>query len=84
MTDEYAQKWYSEGMANNEGLPQIPSNRKFLFKGKNGQGGQMTTHEDITRWIMEMLPPPEKEAAVKEIDYEVYVEQAAGSGNIEM
>ena len=47
MDINYAQKWYSEGMTNNEGLPAIPNNRIFLFKGKNGQGGEMTTTEEI-------------------------------------
>ena len=48
---DYAQEWYTMGMTNNEGLPEIPNNRIFLFKGKTGQGGEMTTTEEITTWI---------------------------------
>ena len=59
MDIEYAQEWYATGMTNNEGLPEITSNRIFLFKGKKGQGGEMTTTEEITKWIRGNLPPPE-------------------------
>ena len=48
MDIEYAQEWYATGMTNNEGLPEITNNRIFLFKGKKGQGGEMTTTEEIT------------------------------------
>ena len=81
MDIEYAQEWYTTGMTNNEGLPEIPNDRIYLFKGKNGQGGEMTTHEEITAWISSNLPPREKEAEVIELDYQGYVEEAAGSGN---
>ena len=47
MDINYAQEWYSIGMTNNEGLPAIPNERIFLFKGKNGQGGVMTTTDEI-------------------------------------
>ena len=57
MNIEYAQSWYAEGMTNNEGLPEIPKNRIFLFRGKKGQGGEMTTTEEIETWIYDKLPP---------------------------
>ena len=81
MDINYAQDWYSEGMTNNEGLPAISNDRIFLFKGKKGQGGEMTTNEEITGWISSNLPPREKEAEVKEVDYQEYIEEAAGSDN---
>ena len=59
MDISYAQEWYSIGMTNNEGLPEIPNNRIFLFKGKNGQGGEMTTTDEIQNWIFNNLPPRE-------------------------
>ena len=80
MDIEYAQEWYTTGMTHNEGLLEIPNNRIFLFKGKKGQGGEMTTTEEIRAWISGNLPPREKEAEVKEVDYQEYVEEAAGSG----
>ena len=57
MDINYAQDWYSEGMTNNEGLPAISNDRIFLFKGKQGQGGEMTTTEEIENWIYAKLPP---------------------------
>ena len=57
MDIEYAAEWYTTGMTNNEGLPDIPSDRIFLFRGKSGQGGEMTTHEEIETWIYDKLAP---------------------------
>ena len=56
MDIEYAQEWYTTGMTHNGGLLAIPNNRIFLFKGKNGQGGEMTTTEEISAWISGNLP----------------------------
>ena len=81
MDEAYAKDWYEIGMTDNEGLPEIPEDRIFLFKGKNDNQGEMTTHEEITTWITSKLPPPEKEAEVKEVNYQEYVEKAAGSSN---
>ena len=64
MDTAYAKDWYEIGMTDNDGLPEIPEDRIFLFKGKSGNGGELTTHEEITQWITSKLPPPEKEAQV--------------------
>ena len=81
MNNEYAAGWYNEGMVGNEGLPEIPGHRIFLFKGKSGQGGDMTTHEEISQWITTMLPPPAEAAKIKKVVYEEYVADCAGTGN---
>lgn len=81
LTNEYAVEWYNDGMVGNEGLPEIPGERIFLFKGKSGQGGDKTTHEEISQWITSMLPPPAAAAKVKKVVYEEYVADCAGTGN---
>ena len=84
MTTEYATEWYNDGMIGNEGLPTIPGNRIFLFKGKRGQGGDMTAHEEISQFVNSMLPPPIAAAKIKKVVYEEYVADCCNTGNSSM
>ena len=69
MDVEYAGEWYNMGMTSDPGLPEMPGDRIFLFRGKSGQGGEETTHDEIKNWITSKLPPVQQRAAVKKVDY---------------
>ena len=66
---DYAEDWYNNGMLDQMELPEIRGDRIFLFKGKNGQGGTATTHEQLTQWVNSMVPPSNEYAQLKQIDY---------------
>ena len=52
--------------------PEMSSDRIFLFKGRAGQGGEETTHEEIKNWITSKLPPVEARADVINVDLDKY------------
>lgn len=60
-----AEEWYNEGL-NMTDLPKMTQERIFLFRGKDGQGGQMTTHSELARWVKSMLPKSEQNSRVKQ------------------
>ena len=68
MDVEYAQEWYNMGMTSDPDLPTMSGDRIFLFKGKSGQGGAETTHDEIKNWIKSKVPPVRERAAVKKVD----------------
>ena len=75
-------EWYNEGMLENTGLPEITPDRIFCFRGKNGQGGAATTHEELSAWVTSKLPRTEADKArIKNIDYADYCHNMADSGN---
>ena len=55
--------------------PEINGDRIFLFKGRDGQGGNETTHEEIKNWIISKLPPVEERADVINVDYDKYISE---------
>lgn len=55
--------------------PEINGDRIFLFKGRDGQGGDETTHEEIKNWITSRLPPVEERADVINVDYDKYISE---------
>ena len=60
---DYAHEWYSEGIQHdNLGMPSIAKERIFLFKGKDGQGGPMTTHNELVNFIQSIIPRKEEQA----------------------
>ena len=62
-------------------MPEITGDRIFLFKGRDGQGGAETTHEELKNWITSKLPPIEKRAGVNNVDYDKYISEALNSEN---
>ena len=42
--------------------PEMSTDRIFLFRGRDGQAGTETTHEEIKNWISSKLPPVEERA----------------------
>ena len=80
--EEYGVEWYNDGMLENTGLPEITPDRIFCFRGKNGQGGAATTHEELSAWVTSKLPRTEADKArIKNIDYADYCHNMADSGN---
>ena len=54
---DYAHMWYSEGIDHDDlGMPAISKERIFLFKGADGQGGSMTTHNELMDFIQSIIP----------------------------
>ena len=60
-------------MIDDADLPEMTADRIFLFRGKDGQGGAETTHEELKNWITSKLPPIEGRAEVKNVDYDKYI-----------
>ena len=69
MDKEFALEWYNEGLLSDPELPTFDESRVFLYRGKGGQGGTETTHDEIKQWIVSKMPPVEKRAEVKPVDY---------------
>ena len=68
-------------MLNDADLPVMTGDRIFLFKGRDGQGGAETTHEEIKYWITSKLPPIEERASVINFDWDKYISEAGNSEN---
>ena len=50
-------EWYDPGLIGGmEGVPKMPPERVFLFRGKDGPAGQATTTAEVTSWVLDMVP----------------------------
>ena len=58
---DYAHKWYHEGIDHDDlGMPAVAKERIFLFKGVDGQVGDMTTHNELVDFIQGIIPKKEE------------------------
>ena len=60
---DYVYEWFTEGIKLDDlGMPTVTKERIFLFKGKDGQGGPMTTHNELVNFIQSIIPRKEEQA----------------------
>ena len=65
-------------------MPTVAEERIFLFRGKDGQGGPMTTHNEIVAFIQSIMPRKEKEARLKPVDFAEFVNSGINSQNAQV
>ena len=81
---DYAFDWYQTGIVHDGlGMPEVSKDHIFLFKGKDGLGGQSTQHAEIKTWVKSMIVP-EEAARIQRDDYEELVAEALASNNQKM
>ena len=65
-------------------MPTVAMERIFLFKGIDGQGGPMTTHNEIVDFIQSILPRKEGYARLAQIDFAEFVDNGMNSQNAQV
>ena len=85
----YAHQWFQELRGSRsgkylKGIPEVPTNRIFLFNGEDGYNSPMTTTQEINQFILSCLPEPEQATEIKKFEYEDYLVTAANTFNPEL
>ena len=66
-----------------EGIPEVPKDRIFLFRGEDGYSPKTTTDE-LVQFIRHCMPPPEHACRIKRFDYRSYLNTIKNSGNYDL
>ena len=87
--EDYAHDWYNNALRKDAqgrevpGIPTIPKERIFFFKGEEGFTPETTT-EEISGFITGCLPAADQATSVKNFSYTNYLKTAKESGNSEL